>query len=82
MQRAVRERTSQSLSAYVCWVTAETSKGPRRLHKLLLIQEPQRFTSQMCMLLSPGLAGVDRQQLITIVHREEGQREMPEQFPG
>lgn len=36
----------------------------------------------MCMLLSPGRAGVDRQQLVTIVHSEEGQREMPEQFLG
>lgn len=57
-------------------------KTPRRLHKHLLVQEPQRSTSQVCMLLSPGVAGVDRQQLVTIVHREEGQREMPEQFPG
>lgn len=68
-------------SACIHWVAAEASKGPRRLHKHL-VQEPQRSTSQMCVLLNPGLAGVDRQQLVTIVRREEGQREMPEQFPG
>jgi len=33
------------------------------------------------MLLSPRLAGVGRQQLITVVRREERWREMPEQFP-